>query len=94
MRHSTTIQDGYAGGEPSRGREDVGEGTEELVQEATTTEQPVGEAPTAKQHMPVAERPPEGGLAEMEMEMRLRRYIDKSKVQIIHHFEEPLADLN
>ncbi len=42
--------------------------------------------------MPVAERPPEGGLAEMEM--RLRRYIDESEARIIRHFEEPLASMN
>lgn len=90
--HGATIRDGHPGVEPSRGREDVGEGTEEPVREAATAEQPVREAPTAEQHVPVAERPPEGGLAEMEM--RLRWYIDESEVWIIYLFEEPLAEMN
>ena len=87
-----TIRDGHLGGELSRGREDVGEGIEEPVREAARAKQLIGEAPTVEQHVLVAEQPLESGLAKMEM--RLRRYIDKSKVQIIHHFEEPLADLN
>ena len=41
MRHGATIQDGHPGGEPSRGREDAGKGTEELVWEAATAEQHV-----------------------------------------------------
>ena len=53
--HGATIRDGHLGGEPSRGREDVGEGTEEPVQEAAIAEQPVGKAPTTEQHVPVAE---------------------------------------
>ena len=92
LHHGATIQDGHPGGKPSRSREDVGEGTEELIQEAATAEQPVGEAPTAEQHVPVAERLLEGGLAEMEM--RLRRYNDESEAWIISRFEEPLAEMN
>ena len=46
--HGATIRDGHPGGEPSRGREDVGEGTEEPVWEAAIAKQPVGKAPIAE----------------------------------------------
>ena len=92
LGHGATILDGHPGGKLSHGREDAGEGIEELVREAATTEQPVGEAPAVEQPVPVVERPPEVSLAEMEM--RLRLYIDESEARIIRHFEEPLAEIN
>ena len=48
LGHSATIRDGHLGREPSLGREDAGEGTEESVKEAPTAEQPVREAPTTE----------------------------------------------